>query len=69
MVLVLLAATLLLTGCANAPVRDRIYSRNLYPPSMTCPDKLPVKILIAIDCTHGICGYTCKPGRWDYSEE
>jgi hypothetical protein len=64
----LVAVILISTSCAISPVRDRIYSRNLYPPSMTCPDKLPVKILIAIDCPHGICGYTCKPGRWDEYE-
>lgn len=66
--LILVVVVILTISCASGPVRDRAFARLLFPPTMLCQDKLPVKILIAPDCTHGICGYTCKPSRWDEYE-
>jgi hypothetical protein len=53
------------SGCAHGPVwRDRVRARLLQPESMLCADGQPVKILVARECAHGVCGYTCQPGRW-----
>lgn len=30
----------------------------------TCPDGLPVRLLLGVTCPRGVCGYTCAPDRW-----
>jgi hypothetical protein len=30
----------------------------------TCPDGIPPKVLTSPACAHGVCGYSCLPGRW-----
>jgi hypothetical protein len=62
--LVVAVVVLLLTAGCGLPVRSGLRARLLHPPTMTCPDGRPVRILVGADCDEGICGYTCAPGRW-----
>ena len=57
---VVLAVSLVLAGCSGA-LRARLL---VPPPPRVCPDGLPVRILTHESCLHGICGYSCLPGRW-----
>jgi hypothetical protein len=34
------------------------------PPSLTCKDGRPVKLLVGMECAMGICGWTCAADRW-----
>jgi hypothetical protein len=46
-----------MSGCV---VRHRIH---VFP---RCADGLPVVILVDVGCPpDGVCGYTCRPGRWE----
>ena len=57
-----LVATWLLAASSCVSVETKL----LGPPRpLVCRDGLPVLILQHRDCEHGICGYSCLPGRWD----
>ena len=59
-IVVALVACLTSAGCLS------VEAKFLAPPHpMICRDGRPVKILQHPDCTQGICGYSCVPGRWD----
>jgi hypothetical protein len=60
----LLALALAGSGCFSAST-----TITLAPPRpMICRDGMPLRILQHPDCTNGICGYTCQPGRWQLKE-
>ena len=47
------------SGCLS------LEARFLGPPTpLICRDGMPLRILQHPDCTNGICGFTCAPGRW-----
>jgi hypothetical protein len=61
MIAVLLAVVVLTAaGCSTAIHVDRPHLRH----APRCLDGLPVRLLLDRDCPDGICGYTCRPGRW-----
>ena len=30
-----------------------------------CADGLPARVLQALTCPNGYCGFSCQPGRWE----
>jgi hypothetical protein len=61
---VVLAAALVLAALGMGCVS--VEAQFLRPPTpLLCRDGKPVLILQHPDCTNGVCGYSCVPGRWD----
>lgn len=66
----MLAAAALASGCRSSAIytdlEREVGIRALHPPpSMTCKDGRPVKLLIGSACNLGICGWTCEADRWE----
>jgi hypothetical protein len=58
-----LAVALLVATTAGACLS--VETKLLAPPTpAVCRDGRPIRILQDPECTDGICGYTCAPGRW-----
>ena len=56
----------LVLACAQAScaVVTRVGEHYVRVPK-TCPDGFPPRVLTSPACTHGVCGYSCLPGRWE----